>query len=41
MRVDLRGGKAGMAKQRLDTAKISAAIEHMRRETVPQFVWTN
>ena len=39
--VDLCRGKAGVAEQLLDTAQIGAAIEHVRRETVPQFVRTD
>ena len=35
VRVDLRRGKAGVAQQRLVTAQIGAAIEHMRREAMP------
>jgi len=39
--VDLRRGQAGVPQQRLDTAQISTAIEHVRREAMPQFVWAN
>ena len=41
VRIDLRRGKTSMAEQRLNAPQIGAAIEHMRSETVPQFMWTD
>jgi hypothetical protein len=38
VRVDLRGSDVGMAEHLLDDAKICAAHEQMRGETVSQFV---
>src|SRR5262245_11260060 len=38
MRVDLRRGQALVAEEFLDAAQVSAAIEQMRSETVPQRV---
>ena len=38
VRVNLRRGKTRVAEQRLHAAQIRAAIEHVRSETVPQFV---
>ncbi len=39
--INLCGGKTGVAEQRLHAAQVRAAIEHMRRETVAQFVWAH
>jgi hypothetical protein len=39
LRVDLCGGKPGVAEKFLDIAKVGAGVEHMRREGVPQRVW--
>jgi len=41
VRVDLGRRKTGMPKQRLNAAQIRTAIEHVRRETVPQLVWAD
>ena len=38
VRVNLRGRKTGMAKQRLHAAQIGAAIEHVGGETMSKFV---
>ena len=38
VRVDLRGGKIGVAEEFLDAAQIRAGVEHVRGETVTQFV---
>ena len=38
MRINLRGRKTGMAKQRLHAAQIGAAIEHVGRETMSKLV---
>ena len=36
MRVDLRGLHAGMAQQLLDNSKVSAAVQHVSGEAMPQ-----
>ncbi len=41
VRVNLRRGKTGVAQQSLHAAQVRAAIEHVRGETVPQFVWAD
>ena len=41
VRVDLRGGDAGVAEHLLDQTEIGAARKKMRRETVPQRVGTD
>ena len=39
VRVNLRGGKIGVAEEHLDHAQIGAVIEQMRGESVAQGVW--
>ena len=41
VRIDLGRGKAGMSEQCLDAAQVGAPIEHVRSETMPQFVRTD
>jgi hypothetical protein len=38
LRVDLRGGKAGVAQQFLDVAEVGTRVQKMCREGVPQAV---
>ena len=38
MRVDLRGGDVGVAKQKLDAAQIGAVFDHVGGATVSQLV---
>src|SRR5262249_34511587 len=39
MRVDLRGGEAGVAEQLLHRAQVGAGVDHVRRRGVPQRMW--
>ena len=41
MRINLCGRKTGMSEQRLDAAKVRAAIEHVGGKTVSKFVRTD
>ena len=41
MRIDLGRRQARVTEQRLNTAQVGAAIEHVRGEAVPQFVRTD
>ena len=41
VRVDLCRGQTGVAEQRLNTPQVGAAIEHVGREAMPQFVWAD
>ena len=37
--IDLRGGKAGVAEERLYGAKIRAIVQQVSGKTVAQFMW--
>src|SRR5262249_10123898 len=39
MRVDLRGGEAGVAEQLLHHTQVGAGVDHVRRGGVPQRMW--
>ena len=41
VRINLCGRKTGVTEQRLHTAQVRAAIEHMGRKTVAKFVRTD
>ena len=41
VRVNLRGRKTRVAEQRLHAAQVGAAIEHVCRETMAQFMWAD
>ena len=38
VRVNLCGGKTGVAKECLNAAQVRAGVEHVSRETVPELV---
>src|SRR3954471_10930761 len=40
VRVDLRGGNVGMAKQCLYSSEVGAVLDHVRGATVAQHMWT-